>query len=56
MIWESSSGWSLTGTSGNRRTTVGATLGETASNAASAGLGGLVLVLIFMVFYYRLPD
>jgi len=30
--------------------------GETASNAAYAGLGGLVLVLIFMVFYYRLPD
>lgn len=36
--------------------TVGATLGkDSIQRSIYAGIGGLVLVLIFMVFYYRLP-
>ena len=36
--------------------TVGATLGrESIQRSVYAGIGGLILVLIFMVFYYRLP-
>ena len=36
--------------------TVGATLGkDSIQRSIYAGVGGLVLVLIFMVFYYRLP-
>ncbi|MBD2344013.1 protein translocase subunit SecD [Anabaena subtropica] len=36
--------------------TVGATLGKDSINSSIyAGLGGLILVLIFMVVYYRLP-
>ncbi|MEC4817185.1 MAG: protein translocase subunit SecD [Scytonema sp. PMC 1069.18] len=36
--------------------TVGATLGQDSiQSSIYAGIGGLVLVLIFMVFYYRLP-
>lgn len=36
--------------------TVGATLGQDSINSSIyAGIGGLVLVLIFMVVYYRLP-
>ncbi len=36
--------------------TVGATLGrDSIQRSVYAGIGGLILVLIFMVFYYRLP-
>jgi len=36
--------------------TVGATLGrDSIERSVYAGIGGLILVLIFMVFYYRLP-
>ncbi len=36
--------------------TVGATLGrDSIQRSVYAGIGGLVLVLVFMVFYYRLP-
>ncbi|WP_341531168.1 protein translocase subunit SecD [Nostoc sp. UHCC 0302] len=38
------------------RRTVGATLGrDSIQSSIYAGVGGLTLVLIFMVFYYRLP-
>ncbi|MDB9447792.1 protein translocase subunit SecD [Anabaena sp. CS-542/02] len=38
------------------RRTVGATLGkDSIQSSIYAGIGGLILVLIFMVFYYRLP-
>ncbi|MDB9343980.1 protein translocase subunit SecD [Nodularia spumigena CS-586/05] len=38
------------------RRTVGATLGrDSIQSSISAGVGGLILVLIFMVVYYRLP-
>ena len=38
------------------RRTVGATLGkDSIQSSIYAGIGGLLLVLIFMVFYYRLP-
>jgi preprotein translocase subunit SecD len=38
------------------RRTVGATLGkDSIESSIYAGIGGLILVLIFMVFYYRLP-
>ncbi|WP_375497852.1 protein translocase subunit SecD [uncultured Nostoc sp.] len=38
------------------RRTVGATLGkDSIQSSIYAGVGGLALVLIFMVFYYRLP-
>jgi preprotein translocase subunit SecD len=38
------------------RRTVGATLGkDSIQSSIYAGLGGLILVLIFMVWYYRLP-
>jgi len=56
MIWESSCGWSFTSTSGNRRNrTVGATWDEIASSSIYASIGGLLLVMIFLVVYYRLP-
>ncbi|MGD1804453.1 protein translocase subunit SecD [Dapis sp. BLCC M126] len=36
--------------------TVGATLGrDSIERSVYAGIGGLILVLVFMVFYYRLP-
>ena len=36
--------------------TVGATLGrDSIQRSVYAGIGGLILVLIFMVLYYRLP-
>jgi len=56
MIWESSCGWSFTSTSGNQKPHGWCHIRrDSIQRSIYASIGGLLLVMIFLVVYYRLP-